>query len=377
MLGLAAACSSPPPTAPSEANESVGPIITSQPQNQTVSSGASATLSVAASGPAGMTFQWYRGTAGDTVSPIGGATAASYTTPPLTTNTPYWVRVSAAGRVVDSSTAIVAIDAVPVIVEQPESESIAPGGTARLTVEATGSDPLTYQWFKRTGDISHPIEGATAATYVTPALTETTRYWVRVSNGAGSVDSVTITVTVTAAPGSGPAPPPSPPGTPPPAPPPTPPPPSPPPPAPGSDPTATAFEDQVLVLVNQHRASGATCGGTPYAAAPTLSMNGSLRVAARGHSQDMATQNYFSHTSLDGRTFSQRMTQAGYSGGGPRGENIAAGYGSAAAVVAGWMASTGHCQNIMNAGFRVAGVGYAYRAGSSYGHYWTMNFGGS
>jgi uncharacterized protein YkwD len=70
------------------------------------------------------------------------------------------------------------------------------------------------------------------------------------------------------------------------------------------------------------------------------------------------------------------MSDAGYSGS-PRGENIAAGYGSAAAVVAGWMASTGHCQNIMNAAFRSAGVGYATGASSQYGTYWTMNFGGN
>ncbi len=105
-------------------------------------------------------------------------------------------------------------------------------------------------------------------------------------------------------------------------------------------------------------------------------MNANLRTAARGHSQDMATQNYFSHTSLDGRTFSQRIANSGYSGSGPLGENIGAGYGSPAAVVSGWMGSTGHCQNIMNASFRVVGVGYAYGAASTYGQYWTLNFGG-
>ena len=80
-------------------------------------------------------------------------------------------------------------------------------------------------------------------------------------------------------------------------------------------PSASSLEDQVLVLVNQRRASGATCGGTAYPAVAPLTLNLQLRDAARGHSQDMATNNYFSHTSLDGRTFDQRIRQAGYAGG--------------------------------------------------------------
>lgn len=133
----------------------------------------------------------------------------------------------------------------------------------------------------------------------------------------------------------------------------------------------------MLTLVNQRRGAGATCGGTAYAPVGPLSMNSSLRTAARGHSQDMATRNYFSHTGLDGRTYTQRMFDAGFNGSGPYGENIGGGYGSPEAVVSGWMGSTGHCQNIMNGSFRVAGVGYAFGAASTYGSYWTMTFAGN
>ena len=42
----------------------------------------------------------------------------------------------------------------------------------------------------------------------------------------------------------------------------------------------------------------------------------------------------------------------------------------------GWMNSTGHCTNIMKAGYADIGVGYAFVSGSSYGHYWTQDFGG-
>ena len=133
----------------------------------------------------------------------------------------------------------------------------------------------------------------------------------------------------------------------------------------------------MLALVNQRRAAGATCGGTAYPSVPALTMNSNLRIAARAHSLDMATLNYFSHTSLDGRTFSQRIQNAGYSGSFPLGENIAAGQNSPQAVVDSWMTSPGHCVNIMSPGFRAIGIGYALRVGSQYGHYWTQDFGGS
>ena len=90
----------------------------------------------------------------------------------------------------------------------------------------------------------------------------------------------------------------------------------------------------------------------------------------------MAAQNYLSQTSLDGRTFDQRIWQAGYTGGYPLAENIAGGASTPQAVVAGWMGSTGHCQNIMNGAFHEVGVGYAHNPASTYGHYWTQTFGG-
>jgi uncharacterized protein YkwD len=91
----------------------------------------------------------------------------------------------------------------------------------------------------------------------------------------------------------------------------------------------------------------------------------------------MAANNYFSHVSLDGRTFDQRIRTAGYGGAFPLGENIAAGQTSPASVVSGWMSSPGHCANIMNSAFKALGVGYAHQPGSTYKHYWTQNFGGS
>jgi uncharacterized protein YkwD len=71
------------------------------------------------------------------------------------------------------------------------------------------------------------------------------------------------------------------------------------------------------------------------------------------------------------------MSDAGYAGSYPWGENIAAGQSTPQAVVNAWMSSAGHCANIMKASYTAIGVGYAFGASSTYGHYWTQNFGGS
>jgi uncharacterized protein YkwD len=105
-----------------------------------------------------------------------------------------------------------------------------------------------------------------------------------------------------------------------------------------------------------------------------LQWDSSLYAAALGHSLEMAQQNYFSHTSADGRSAGTRISQAGYSWK-TYGENIAAGYATPEAVVAGWMNSSGHRENILRSSFCDIGVAYAYSASSKFGRYWTQDFG--
>ena len=177
------------------------PVITTQPQSQTIPSGATATLSVVASG-GGLSYQWYQGNSGDTSMPIGGATSDTYTTPALITTTSYWVRVSNPAGSADSQTAIITIGSgtiAPVITLQPQDQTIPSGTTVTMQVVASG-DSLSYQWYLGTsGDTSMPIGGATSDAFTTPALTTDTNYWVQVSNSAGSVNSRTAIITVTAA----------------------------------------------------------------------------------------------------------------------------------------------------------------------------------
>ena len=129
--------------------------------------------------------------------------------------------------------------------------------------------------------------------------------------------------------------------------------------------TASAPDSQqVVALVNVER-SRAGCG--------PVSVNAALRRAAQGHSDDMASRDYFSHTSPDGVTFAERIRAAGYDGGAIA-ENIAAGQTSAKEVMGAWMASPGHRANILDCAYRDLGVGYA--TGGTYGTYWTQTFGG-
>ena len=85
----------------------------------------------------------------------------------------------------------------PSITAQPQSQSVTSGQTATLSVTAGGTAPLTYQWYQGAAPNTGAPVGANSPSFTTPALTATTGYWVRVTNGAGTADSVTAVVTVT------------------------------------------------------------------------------------------------------------------------------------------------------------------------------------
>jgi uncharacterized protein YkwD len=139
---------------------------------------------------------------------------------------------------------------------------------------------------------------------------------------------------------------------------------------------AAGIQGEVMQRVNALRAAGAVCGSTTYAATVPLAWNSLLLQAASGHSSDMAQNNYFSHTSLDGRTMVQRVVATGYTYS-ALGENIAAGQSTVESVITGWTNSPGHCQNLMNPAFRDIGVACVRSDTSNYRYYWTMVLGRS
>jgi predicted extracellular nuclease len=142
------------------ASATVAPSITTQPQDSTVSSGGTATLTVAASGTSPLSYQWYTGAAGDTGTPIPAATNTSFTTPALTGTGSYWVRVTGPGGQVDSRTATVMVTSAP-----NTAPTITPGALPDLALTV--------------GDVDNP-----------PALRT-----VDVADAETTADGLTVTVT--------------------------------------------------------------------------------------------------------------------------------------------------------------------------------------
>jgi len=172
------------------------PVITTQPSNQTVNSGQTATFSVVATGTA-LTYQWKQET-----TSIPGATAASYTTPATSATdngSQFQVTVGNPGGSITSNAATLSVTASPLITVEPANQSVTVGATATFTVTAAGTAPLSYQWQKASTSIS----GATSSTYTTPATALTdngSQYDVVVSNSLGNATSTLATLTVTATP---------------------------------------------------------------------------------------------------------------------------------------------------------------------------------
>jgi len=100
------------------------------------------------------------------------------------------------------------------------------------------------------------------------------------------------------------------------------------------DPGVADIRDEFLATVNQARSVNQVCGTTPYGPAPPVSWSENLAMAAYLHSEDMALNNFFSHTGSDGSSAGERISRQGY----PwrtYGENIAVGYPTVSSVIQG------------------------------------------
>ena len=175
----------------------VAPSITTQPANQTVNAGQTASFSVAARGTAPLSYQWQKGG-----SNIGGATSASYTTPATTladTGAKFDVVVTNAVGNATSTSATLTVNAVaPTISTQPANQTVNAGQTATFSVTAAGTAPLTYQWQENGANIT----GATSASYTTPVTTMNDsgeQFRVTITNSAGNIMSNTAALTVSPA----------------------------------------------------------------------------------------------------------------------------------------------------------------------------------
>src|SRR5205085_2023909 len=152
-----------------------------------------------ATGTAPLSYQWQKNS-----TAISGATSASYNTPAMASSdngAQFRVVVSNAAGSVTSNAATLTVNAAAVEIgraSRRDSQTVTVGQTSTLTVAATGTAPLSYQWQKN----STAISGATSASYTTPATTSSdngAKFVVVVSDSAGSVTSNAATLTVNAA----------------------------------------------------------------------------------------------------------------------------------------------------------------------------------
>jgi len=112
--------------------------------------------------------------------------------------------------------------------------------------------------------------------------------------------------------------------------------------------SAQVLRDAVVCLINQERADHHL---------PALSASPLLNRSAQGWTNVMVSSDEFTH----GANFASRISAVGYDWR-MAGENIATGYATPRGVVRAWMASTGHCENILNPTYRNVGTGVSPRA---------------
>ena len=172
------------------------PAITQQPQNFTVTNGFTASFTNVATGTAPLSYQWYL----NTNTPVAGGTGAILVLSPATTNQAgfYTVVVSNIAGSATSSPArltVIVPATPPAITQQPQNYTVTNGFTASFTNVATGTAPLSYQWYF---NANTPVAGGTGAILVlSPATTNQAGFYtVVVTNIAGRATSSPASLTV-------------------------------------------------------------------------------------------------------------------------------------------------------------------------------------
>jgi hypothetical protein len=172
-------------------------VITSHPEAITGPEGTRVTLSVSATGPGPLSYQWYRANPN---SPIEGGTAGTLTVvlpdqQPIGPGSGYYVRVSNPYQTVTSRTAAALTLRPPVFtLEPPAALQLGSGGTAFLAFECDGTTPLVAQWWLN-GNPTPNNATPSSLRINAPLSGETADYSVTVSNAAGMVTSRTCRVT--------------------------------------------------------------------------------------------------------------------------------------------------------------------------------------
>lgn len=172
----------------------VYPVITSQPQSRTVTNGSTVVIAVNATGTA-LQYQWLK----------QGTNLAGEVNPSLVFSNvqsvhagTYTVRVSNSVGVVMSDPAVLTVLVRPQITTQPQSQTVRRGDPFTLSVTATGTQPLAYQWFLNGVEVPGANSSVLSIANAQPEHEGT--YTVLVSNSTGSEQSQPAIITLVSPP---------------------------------------------------------------------------------------------------------------------------------------------------------------------------------
>ena len=173
------------------------PAIATQPADQTILLGGTATFAVTPSGTPPFAYQWsFDGTN------IAGATNATFTLADVQLDQAgsYAVQVSNNGGSTNSALAALIVVTPPVVTQQPQSLSVISFGSASFTVAATGSGSLTYQWQKNGTNLidNGNVAGSTTTnlTIASVSPSDAGNYQVVVTSPYASTNSAVAILTV-------------------------------------------------------------------------------------------------------------------------------------------------------------------------------------
>jgi hypothetical protein len=172
----------------------VPPTIVMQPTSQSIQVGNTVLFSVSCTGDAPLSFQWYKNNAA-----IQGQVGSSFSITSVSESDAgsYTVKVTNAGGSVTSAAAVltVIVPVAPTITTQPENKTVEVNGSTSLSVQAEGTQPLVYTWYK--DGVIVPASMGNVLPIMTAQTSNEGIYSVKVSNMVGSVTSNDVTVTVT------------------------------------------------------------------------------------------------------------------------------------------------------------------------------------
>jgi len=165
--------------------------ISTQPNNITICDNSTATMSITVTGTTPITYQWY--VDGDTV--VSGTNSIFSINNADTANEGnYYVRASNLCNYVQSNSVSLTINETPSITSQPTNSIVCSGSSAQFNTIASGTGPITYQWYNSSGSIT----GANNPSYLISQTnaTDASNYYVEVTNSCGTTNSNNALLTV-------------------------------------------------------------------------------------------------------------------------------------------------------------------------------------